>query len=224
MPGSGALRRLGGSGRYRRSVRTRPALLDQSDTAATVASDYFFGVAPPPVTVIPYDWLSPPATFRADAPINDPQITNGRGGVVQSPNAASIATYGDFPLPVTLSTISDGDAPALAYWFSVYYAGFRMRCPGLTVNLLDARRTQADIWRVVGVRIGDRISIPDAPGTWPQGANTMFVEGITHTVSQNERKVSFNCSPVIGSTPGTAGPWFTADNSFAGSTTDLAPF
>lgn len=223
MPGSGALRRLG-AGSEVDEVIQRPEVFDQSGTAGAVAADYFFGVAPPPVTVIPYDWLSPPATFRADAPINDPQITNGRGGIVQSPNAASIATYGDFPLQVTLSTISDGDAPALAYWFSTYYAGFRMRSPSLTINLLDARRTQAEIWRVVGVRIGDRISIPDAPGTWPQGANTMFVEGITHTVSQNGRTVTFNCSPVIGSTPGTAGPWFTADNSFAGSTTDLAPF
>lgn len=223
MPGSGVGRKLGTGGRYRRSLVSRGNLLDQAATSRTVADDWFWGVVPPPVVVIPYGWLSPPAAFRADQPINAPQITRSGQGTTAYPNAASIAQYGEFPLSVTLATSSGADAPALAYWFSTYYSGFRMRCPSLTINLLDARRTQDEIWRVLGVRIGDRLSIPDAPATWPEGTNTLMVEGVTHTVSQNERRVTFNTSPVIGATAGVVGPWFREGISVA-SGTDAGPF
>lgn len=223
MPGSGVGRKFGHGGRYRRSLVSRGNLLDQTNTARAVADDWFWGIAPPMVTVIPYGWLSPPAQFRADQPINSPQIATSGGGTAVMPNVASIAQYGEFRQPVTLSALSSADGPALAYWFSTYYAGFRMRCPSLAVNLLDARRTQAEVWRVLGVRIGDRISIPDAPATWPEGTNSMFVEGIQHEVSQNRRMVTFNCSPVVGSSPGVVGPWFREGISFA-SGTDAGPF
>jgi hypothetical protein len=223
MPGSGAERLAGGWGRHRNAIVARPDVLDQAATAYAVAADYFWGNAAPPATVIPYGWLAPPATFRAYAPINSPRIQTGTSAVAVQPNAASIAQYGEFELPVTLSALSSADGPALAYWFSTYYAGFRMRCPSLTINLLDARRTPDQVWRVLGIRIGDRISIPDAPATWPEGTSTLLVEGIRHTVSQNERLVTFNCSPVIGASPGVPGPWFRLDASFLGST-DNVPF
>lgn len=223
MPGSGVGRKLGSGGRYRRSLVSRGNLLDQAATSRAVADDWFWGVAPPPVTVIPYSWLSPPAFFRADQPINSPQIQRTGAGTAVRPNATSISQYGEFPVSISLATLSSADAPALAYWFSTYYSGFRMRCPSLTINLLDSRRTQDEIWRVLGVRIGDRISIPDAPVTWPEGANTLMVEGIAHTVSQNERRVTFNTSPVIGATAGVVGPWFREGISVAGGT-DAGPF
>lgn len=223
MPGSGVGRRFGHGGRYRRSLVSRGNLLDQDSAAATIADDWFFGVTPAPPMVIPYGWLSPPFTARADQPINSPQIRQATGGTATLPNKTSIAQYGEFGEQVTLTTLCPYDAPALAYWFSTYYAGFRMRCPSLTINLLDANRTPEDIWRVLGVRIGDRIVITDAPATWPEGISTLFVEGVAHTVSQNERRVTWNTSPVIGASPGVVGPWFTLGASFLGST-DKIPF
>lgn len=224
MPGSGSLSHLGGPGRGRAALVPRPDVLDQTGTAFAVASDYFWGVAPAAAAVIPYGWLSPPFQARGDQPINAPQITTVGGGTAVRPNVTSIGQFGEFSIPVTLATLSPGDGPALAYWFSTYYSGFRMRCPSLTVNLLDPRRTQDEVWRVLGIRIGDLISVPDAPATWPEGTNLLAVEGITHTVSQNERLVTFNTSPVIGSSPGEVGPWFQLGSSMLGSTTDPVPF
>lgn len=224
MPGSGSDRKLGAGSELETDDFLAGAVFpDQAKAAAVVANDLFWGLAAPAPTVIPYSWLAPPATFRADQPINDPQVQQANGATAYAPNNTSINNYGDFPLAITLNTISAGDPAALATYLNTYYSGFRMRNPSLTINLLDAHRTQADVWRILGIRIGDRISIPDAPATWPEGANTLFVEGIYHSVSQNERLVTFNCSPVIGATPGVVGPWFRDDSSVA-SGTDAGPF
>lgn len=224
MPIRGHLLKLGAADFDEGDLTAQVGVFDQAAASPAVVNDLIFGVTAPNPVVIPYGWLSPPATFRADQPINSPQVSQAGGGTAVWPNASSIAVYGEYPgSPTTLSTLSPADPVALAYWFSTYFSGFRMRCPSLTINLLDARRTQEEIWRVLGVRIGDRISVPDAPTTWPEGTNTLFVEGISHTVSQNQRLVTFNTSPVVGASPSAVGPWFREGISVAGGS-DAGPF
>jgi hypothetical protein len=201
----------------------RVDVLDQAGVAPAVVNDFFWDVTPP-ATTIRYGWLSPPFRARADQPINDPAVTASGHGTAYAPNATSIARYGDYSLPVTLATAVDADADCLATWLSTYYADFRMRCPSLTVNLLNGQLTPTDVQTVLGIRIGDRITIPDAPATWPQGNNSLIVEGISRQVLVGQcRTVTFNTSPVIGSTPGAPGPWFRWGSSTWGGT-DQIPF
>jgi hypothetical protein len=99
-----------------------------------------------------------------------------------------------------------------------------MRCPSLTINLLNAQLSPVDVQTVLGVRIGGRLSIPDAPATWPAGNNSLFVEGISRQILVGQcRLVTFNTSPVIGATAGTPGPWFRWGASVWGGT-DSIPF
>lgn len=202
----------------------RVDVLDQAAAAPAIVNDYFWDTVPAPV-VIRYAWLSPPFRSRADQPINDPAVTIAGGGTAHSPNATSIARYGDFGFPVTLNTAVAADADALAGWLSTNYADFRMRSPSLTVNLLNGSLQPADIQRLLAVKIGDRIVIPDAPATWPQGSASLFVEGISRQILIDRcRYITFNTSPVIGTTPGVPGPWFRWGASTWGSSTDQIPF
>lgn len=172
-------------------------VLDQNRIWAGVVADYYWDTTPTPVT-IPYAWLSPPFRSRADQPINDPAVSVQGGGTAYSPNAASIARYGDFGLPVTLTTSVPADADALAAYLSANYSDFRMRCPSLTVNLLNAQLQPTDVQTLLGVKIGDRILISDAPATWPQGNNALVVEGIAKQVLIDRcRLITFNTSPVV---------------------------
>jgi len=60
-------------------------------------------------------------------------------------------------------------------------------------------------------------------GGWPEGTTDLVIEGISDTIGLNVRTRSLRTSPVIGSTPGTVGPWFRFDTSTLGGT-DLMPF
>jgi len=201
----------------------RVDILDQDGTAAAVVNDFFWDTTPAPVTIL-YGWLSPPFRARADQPINDPDITVNGHGTAYAPNATSIARYGDYSTPITLSTAVDADADCLAGHLSTFYADFRMRCPSLTINLLNARLGPVDVQTVLGVRIGDRLVIPDAPATWPAGNNSLIVEGISRQILVGQcRLVTFNTSPVIGTTAGTPGPWFRWGSSRWGGS-DSIPF
>jgi hypothetical protein len=202
----------------------RVDVLDQAGAAAAVVNDYFWDTTPDP-TVIRYGWISPPFRARADQPINDPEVTAQGHGTARAPNATSIARYGDYNgTPVTLATAVDADADCLAAYLSTFYSDFRMRCPSLTINLLNAQLTPTDVQTVLGIRVGDRIVIPDAPATWPAGTNSLIVEGIGRQILVGQcRVVTINTSPVIGSAPGIPGPWFRWGSSvWAGS--DLIPF
>jgi hypothetical protein len=80
------------------------------------------------------------------------------------------------------------------------------------------------VWRVLGVRIGDRISLSRTrrpPGR--PGSSTLFVEGITRVECAGQRTVTWNTSPVIGAAAGQVGPWFRLNSSLLGGS-DLVPF
>jgi hypothetical protein len=193
-----------------------------SGVASAAARDFWWGFNPPTPTQIPYDWLSPPARFRADQPINDTAVTRSGAETAYLSNQPSIDLYGDFATQETIDTISPDDPASLATWLIAYYAGHRMRCPAVTLNLLS--RTTADIWTILGVRIGTRIQITGAPATWPEGTSSLIVEGIAHSISQNGRTVTWTTSPVIGATPGAVGPWFKLNGGSSVNGTDVVPF
>jgi len=197
--------------------------LDQDAAQAAWASDFYFD-SKPPVALIPYAWLTPPFRARADQPVSVAQVTRTNAGTLTATSTATVAQYGYSYLQTNLDTVADVDVDNLAGYQLAYYTTFRMRCPSLTVNLLDPARTTADLWLVLGVAIGTRLSIPDAPATWPAGANSLIVEGINHQISQNVRTVTWNTSPIIGTTAGVPGPWFRMGSSSWSSPTDLLPY
>ena len=63
----------------------------------------------------------------------------------------------------------------------------------------------------------------NALSTWPQGANSLVVEGVAFTSQAGERKVSWVTSAVAGTVPGVPGPWFRWGSSAYGGT-DVIPF
>lgn len=197
-----------------------------SGVAAVSLSDYFWGFTPPVPTQIPYTWLSPPFRARADQPINDVAITRTGGETAYLVNSTSIDSYGDFTGggQISLATVSRDDPLSYATWIVNYYSGHRMRCPSLTVNIFGGVRTDAEVWRILGVKIGTRIQITGAPATWPEGTTSLIVEGIAHQVGQNVRTVTWNTSPVIGGTPGTVGPWFRLNGASLINGVDVLPF
>jgi hypothetical protein len=63
------------------------------------------------------------------------------------------------------------------------------------------------------------------PTAWPAGITELVIEGIAHSIdSDGTRWVVWNTAPVIGSTAGTAGPWFRADDSTTDIGSDLLAF
>lgn len=60
---------------------------------------------------------------------------------------------------------------------------------------------------------------------WPAGVTELVIEGIEHTYdTDGGRLVAWKTAPVIGSTPGVAGPWFRLGESRTAAGTDLMPF
>jgi len=190
-----------------------PDMAGQYRDAYTVANDLYFGNLPPPAVQIPYSWISPPARFRPDQPINTVTIGQGAAGSAYATDSASVAEHGAWTPPgnTSLQTGCDADPQNLAEWLVAYYANPRMRMPALTLNLLQ--RTNSECHRILSCDIGDHIRITGAPVRWPRGTPHLVVEGKQHTISAENRTVTWNTSPVIGVEPGTAGPWARADQS-----------
>lgn len=216
-----------------RVTRTNEATFDQlfsrtdgfgSGMGAKAANDFFFGFTPPIPIQIPYDWLSPPLRARSDAPINDVSVARPGGLTAYQRNDTSVSRFGDFTATYTLDTAIDADLQAFANWVVSYYAISRSRCPSLMINLFGPKRTDADRLRVLGVAIGTRIQITGSPATWPEGIFSLIVEGVTHQFGGNVRTVTWNTSPVIGSVPGTSGPWFRLNGVSQINGADVVPF
>jgi hypothetical protein len=182
-------------------------------TGAQLAADWYFGGLGPPAPVeIPYTWLSA-LTWRVDLPYTSASVA-GPSGTDRRYDPDARARYGDRAYSATLSTATDADPANLAAWVMSYLAD-----PGdtprqrMVLRLRLGSRTQTECWRVLDVGEGRRISITGAPSTWPAGATEQIVEGRGHLVDADEHTVQWITSPVIGSSPGTAGPWFRLDNS-----------
>lgn len=204
-----------GYGRYLGAIGTPSYLIPDpsvftADRAAPIVSDWFFQPGPPPAVAIPYVWLSPPLRYRPDKPFTTATVSNVGGVTAQAQDADSLAEYGDSPFTAELASTLQRDAPNLAQHMLAHYATQpgehpRARMPALTLNLIS--RTDGERLTILGVKQGQRIHITDTPATWPEGMEHQIVEGIHH-IRSDTAYVEWNTSPVIGTEPGMAGPWF----------------
>ena len=186
-----------------------------ADNAAPILADWNFQPGPPAPVEIPYAWLAgfQPLRVRPDKPLTTASVSVNGGTTANAQDNDSLAAYGDNAFSADLHTATPADAQALAQWVVDYYATDpddvpRARFPALLVRLTG--RTQAEMHRILSVGIGTRITITGAPATWPEGATEQVVEGIRHELSE-ARDVEWTTAPVVGSAPGTAGPWFRLD-------------
>lgn len=222
---------VSGLGRYLGAIGGTSALIANVDvfpagTSAAVVADWFFPAGPPTPVKIPFAWLTTPLSSSPDKPFTTAAVTQAAGNTSRAKAAASLAEYGQNEFTATLNTTVDGEAPSLSTFVLAYYATPpgsvpRTRFPSLLLILNG--RTPAEQMRILGLGLGQRFSITDAPVSWPAGATEQVIEGVHHSASGDQRIVEWSTSPIIGSTPGVAGVWFRADSSAADGT-DVAPF
>lgn len=220
MPTTGYARWLGGLDEVQPEDCVARPDVPNSPTAAVVDRWLFGGYAPAPVP-IPYTWLAQPLRFRPDPPINVADVTSAAAATVpaRSVGTTSRAEYGEASTAVTSYSALPPDPQALAGYLTGSYADPRVRCPNITLDLLQ--RTDVERWLILAAGIGTRITITGAPATWPEGTTSLIVEGVAHTVGIDDRTVVWNTAPVVGSTAGIPGPWFRTDASAIGATDKL---
>lgn len=206
--------------------------------AALVVNDWWW-TGPPTPTLIPWTWLTTPLELRQDKPINYAAITGTSNVVAVATNSTSQTTYGTFSATGTIYTDLVRDAANLAAFLVTYYSSPLLRVPTWTIDLVPriASGNAEEVWRVLGRGIGDRVTLgpvtlTDSGGTTvtlpvpsqlPAAAQSIVIEGIAQVSSPTIRTVTWTSSPLLGTTPGTPGPWFQLDYS-ALDGTDLAPF
>lgn len=198
-------------------------VVDPADDGAgqVLARDWYFAGQPPAPLQVPYAWIASPLSSRRDPPFNRAAVTR-EGGTTAYANGdpVDIAARGEWAYEVTLDTACDADAAALAKWVIDYYAVPRTRFPEMTF-LLDVR-TDTEQLRLLRARIGDRITITDAPSWWP--TTDQIIEGRAPAVQNGSRYLSWSTSPVVGLATDQAGPWWRWDWSTWDSPTDVIPF
>ena len=190
------------------------------------------GAAPAPV-LIPYSWLSTPdgqpIQWRPDKPITSYEITQTAGGVATGYDAASQAEYGDNTYTATLDTANPQDATNLGTFTLAFYATQAGSVPRQRFSVLQFvlnARTLDEQVVIMSVLRGQRISIRGAPATWAQGMTEQVVEGIGDSIAPSRRIRAWLTSPVVASTPISAGqtvPWFHLGASAWGGT-DVRPW
>lgn len=148
---------------------------------------------------------------------------------------SAIAGYAHYELLPTFGVRMQAFGP---YIRQKVWNTFNAEPPGWTAEILDTTLPGSSTDSVV--LVGDRItgntdgglvvqwdnlsvSTPNATG-WPDGVTELVIEGIAHSIDGDVRNVVWNTAPVIGATPGVAGPWFRADQSRTDTGSDLLAF
>lgn len=207
------------------SSTLRPSAVPGSSAAADVLNHYWWGtgiVTPPPPIEIPLLWLSQPLPHRMDPPYNTAEVTQADGGrAARRRNRTSIAEVGVQPYTATLGTAVGADVAALAAYVIAQRGEARVRSPRLTVDLLY--RTPSEQRHLLRIRRGRRVLITGVPAGFPEGADSLLVVGVSHEIGVATRLLHLTTAAVVGSTPGTPGPWFRLGTSVAGGT-DTVPF
>jgi len=177
-------------------------------TAPTVINDYWWpsGLAATP-SQIPLCWFARPLGMRLERPFNHAEVSQVGGASARADNLSSIAfAKGVYPFSASLNTAVDADPANLAHWTVTYYGDPRMRSPNLRMDLLY--RTDDQKRFLLRLGIGTRIQIIDIPPEWPSGAQHLVIVGIGHELTLSRRILRWTTQPVVGTTPGAAGPWF----------------
>lgn len=184
------------------------------------ANWYLDGYSPVDAVEIPFSWLSGPMRFRQDRPFNYAAVSSDGGGTAIARTVADEQVE----FTTTLGSRNDVNAPNLAHFTITYYDEPRTRLSSVALVLND--RTEEEIWKILGVGIGDRITITDPPTGYPRGADNLVVEGVRHNAAGNAsaRVVVWATSPVIGAEIGEVGPFFRVGVSPLDSETDLLPW
>lgn len=170
---------------------------------------------------IPYEWLGAPLLWRRDRPLNAAAVTQNGAGTAYGIDQASIDQYRQGPFAATLDTAIAADAAALAAFIIEFFASPRSRIDSMTFALDFF--TEEEQLLLTTIAIGQRISITGAPGHWPEGGPQASVEGRQMQSSNGVRTLALKCAPIVGSVPGTPGPWFTLGTSELGGP-DIVPF
>lgn len=179
---------------------------------------------PAAVVEIPFSWIATPLTRKPTTAITKAQITQaGAATAYASGTDAQVRQYGANVAPITLNTDCSADPQNLADFLIAYQVVPRPLQPSMTFNLLDARRSNAEILTILGIGLAQRIRITDGPIGTPPGALNFTVQGIAHRIAVEERTVTWYTSALIGASATTPGPWFRWDvSSWNG--TDKRPF
>lgn len=189
--------------------------------AKAMADELYFGGYPPPVAEIPLSWISGQLRVRQANKFNRAEVSQSGGATARSTNLAS-PTDRQWTFTASVASIVDVDAANLAKWVTDYYDSPLPRSAALTLILNE--RAETEIWRILGVKQGQHISITDTPAGLPTGSTELLVEGISHQILADLRTVTWVTSPVIGATAGTPGPWARYDATRYSSSTEIRPF
>lgn len=176
---------------------------------------------PPPLIEIPICWLSQPVRLRLEKPFTTAAVSRVGHGTAHDSNAAAVTARGDLAFTATLDCACSADPSVLASWTTTYRAGPLTRSPELIIDLLY--RTDAERIQILSIERNQRIRILGVPPEFPVGADTPIVSGITDEIGVMRRRVKLTTRAVIGTAPGTAGPWFRVGNSVVGGS-DIVPF
>lgn len=181
---------------------------------------YLDGLEPAPTTEIPFSWLAGQMRFRQDKAFTYAAVGKDGSGT----SIASVSADEQIEFSTSLASRNDVDPGNLAHFTVTYYDTARTRLSSVALVLND--RSETEIWTILGVGIGDRITITDVPTGYPQGADNLVVEGISHGASgdASARVVVWSTSPVIGTDIGEVGPFFRVGVTPLDSTTDLLPW
>lgn len=177
----------------------------------------------PVAATIDLSWLSGQWQQRIQQPINVVTVTAGDGTQVTTRNAASALEYGEYApsAGVVLGSAVTEDADNYGAWLTTNYADPRVRAPAMQIDLIA--KTNTIRHTVLGREISDRIAMSGLPANAPEGIGAQFIEGVTHHINTRRRTVTFNTSPLVGTTPGVSPTWPVVDTALVGAST-LIPF
>jgi hypothetical protein len=152
--------------------------------------------------------------------VNDVTASRPGGITARFVNQASLGDYGTAKPPggdLVLLTTSDNEVASAASWKANVSADpTSPRLPNLSVDILTNSAIADD---VLGLELGDRITLDNLPDQAPVTELGLFIEGWTETISSQEWRFSFNASPADQSEV-----WVLSDEVYSvlGSTTRLA--
>lgn len=150
------------------------ALGEQAGRA--MAQELYFGGHPLPPVEIPLSWLRGQVRLRQSNKLNRAEVALTGGATARSSNLAS-PTEQQWVFRATLDSIVGADPGNLAKWVTDYYTTPLPRSPAY--SLILNTRTEAEIWRILGVTQGRRISIVDTP----TGLRTTVTDAFGRTAS-----------------------------------------
>lgn len=170
---------------------------------------------------IPWGWLSAKSmTYRPEPPLSDVTVSRTGGGSVTRRNTTASDRYTVRSQSIALDTAVEADPANLAAWLLKAYDRMRTRVPALRINMLN--RTVAQRQQLLRLRIGDRIQLTGMPAGSPSDVPDLIIQGIKHTVGQNQRVIEFNTSPLLGPSAGQPPACAMVGTAVVGSSTRIA--